>query len=92
MKKTNLGLILATAALAMTGCTANQASQVGMRSSTVTKTAQQMSNLEICETYAYGRSTTQTRVAIASEWTRRGLNHKYCDEIVNELYITAWTK
>lgn len=65
----------------LSGCSAMQAEALGLRSSKVMKTPQQMSNLEICETYAYGRQSKHTRVAIASEWTKRGINRKYCDKI-----------
>ncbi|PSU10334.1 hypothetical protein C9J03_12150 [Photobacterium gaetbulicola] len=76
----------------LAGCSSSQSQQLGMRSSTVTKTPQQMTNLEICETYAFGRRATHTRVAIASEWNRRNISHAYCNKIRNELYITSFLK
>jgi len=82
-------IIAGIAIVALSGCSAKQSQQLGMRSSTVTKVSQQMSNLEICETYLYGRSSTQTHFAIASEWSRRGLSRKYCEETINQLYISA---
>ncbi|WP_299018673.1 hypothetical protein [uncultured Photobacterium sp.] len=51
-----------------------------------------MTNLELCETFAYSRKAKHSRVAIASEWTRRGLSHKYCDKISNEYYLTTAIK
>lgn len=76
----------------LSGCSAMQAEALGLRSSKVMKTPQQMSNLEICETYAYGRQSKHTRVAIASEWTKRGINRKYCDKIRKEWYVTKAAK
>ena len=69
-----------------------QAEALGLRSSKVTKTPQQMSNMEICETYAFGRKATHTRAAIASEWTKRGINRKYCDKIRKQWYVTTTVK
>ncbi|CAG20244.1 hypothetical protein [Photobacterium profundum] len=90
MDKLHRCLIAGAAIVALSGCSAKQSQQLGMRSNTVTKVSQQMSNLELCETYLYGRSTTQTHFAIASEWNRRGLSRKYCEETINQLYISAW--
>ncbi|MGF1684851.1 hypothetical protein [Photobacterium minamisatsumaniensis] len=79
-------------AFSLAGCSAQQSQSMGMRSSTVTKTPQQMTNLELCETYAYGRSATHTKVAIASEWSRRGVSQSYCKKIREELFITSILK
>ncbi|MCW8330852.1 hypothetical protein MD588_18835 [Photobacterium sp. SDRW27] len=88
VKSVTLGLVT----LSLLGCSAQQAQSLGMRSSTVQQVPQRMTNLELCETYAYGRSAKHSRVAIASEWNRRGLSHKYCDKIRKELYITTAVK
>ncbi|MCQ1059877.1 hypothetical protein ACQKPX_21850 [Photobacterium sp. DNB23_23_1] len=85
-------IFVALSLTVLAGCSSSQSQELGMRSSTVTKTPQQMSNLEICETYAFGRKATHTRVAIASEWNRRNISHAYCDKIRNELYLTALLK
>ena len=84
--------LIALCLSSLAGCSSSQSQQMGMRSSTVTKTPQQMSNLEICETYAFGRRATHTRVAIASEWNRRNMSHAYCNKIRNELYLTSFLK
>lgn len=87
-KSVTLGLVT----MSLMGCSAQQAQSLGMRSSTVQHVPQRMTNLELCETHAYGRSAKHSRVAIASEWSRRGLSHKYCDKIRKELYITTTVK
>ena len=61
-------------------CSNQQASQLGMRSSSVNVYAQQMSNTQLCETLYYNRATNQTKVAIGAEFNRRGLNKKWCDK------------
>lgn len=68
-------------------CSNQQASQLGMRSSSVNVYAQQMSNTQLCETLYYNRATNQTKVAIGAEFNRRGLNKKWCDKEFDKLYI-----
>ncbi|UPR25422.1 hypothetical protein ITG08_01040 [Vibrio cyclitrophicus] len=92
MKKVAFWLMLVTASLVIMGCSAKQASRLGFRQSTVTRNAQQMSNIEVCEVQLYRRSTTQSRAAVASEWSRRKLSRSYCDDALNELYIATFTK
>lgn len=75
-------------ALSLIGCSSKQATQLGLGGGTVAKYPQYMSNAEICETYLYGRATTQTKVALASEWNKRKLSRKYCDKKYNEYYAT----
>ncbi|HIF9196409.1 TPA: hypothetical protein ACX6PX_001648 [Photobacterium damselae] len=79
-------------ALSLIGCSSKQAAQLGLGGGTVAKYPQYMSNAEICETYLYGRATTQTKVALASEWNKRKLNRKYCDKKYNEYYATKFAK
>ena len=74
----------------LTACSNHQASQLGMRSSSVNVYAQQMSNTQLCETLYYNRATNQTKVAIGAEFNRRGLNKKWCDSEFNKLYIKKW--
>lgn len=88
VKSVMAGIVTAS----LLGCSAQQAQSLGMRNSTVKHSPQQMTNLELCETYAYGRKAVHTRVAMASEWSRRGLSHSYCDKIRNELYLTTVVK
>ncbi|KLV07275.1 hypothetical protein ABT56_07030 [Photobacterium aquae] len=87
-----MALLGVCVAVFLNGCSAQQSEKLGMRSGTVTKTPQQMTNLEICETYAYGRKSTQSRFAIASEWSRRGISKKYCEKIRGELFVTSVVK
>ncbi|MFG6247498.1 hypothetical protein [Vibrio diabolicus] len=88
MKKILTIAIFAPALL--TACSNHQASQLGMRSSSVNVYAQQMSNTQLCETLYYNRATNQTKVAIGAEFNRRGLNKKWCDSEFNKLYIKKW--
>ncbi|MEZ8695301.1 hypothetical protein AB6D15_24150 [Vibrio splendidus] len=92
MKKAVFWLVLTTVSLVIVGCSAKQASRLGFRQSTITRNAQQMSNIEICEVQLYRRNTTKSRVSVASEWSRRKLSRLYCDDALNELYITSFTK
>lgn len=85
-------LIAAFVATTLLGCTAKQSSRLGFRKSTITWSAQQMSQKEICEVYLYGRRTTQTMAAVASEWSRRKLSRLSCDDTLNEFYISSFTK
>lgn len=74
MKKKLIFALLSPVVLS--ACSNQQASQMGMRSSSVNMYAQQMSNTQLCETLYYNRSTNQTKVAIGAEFNRRGLNKK----------------
>lgn len=74
MKKKLIFALLSPVVLS--ACSNQQASQIGMRSSSVNMYAQQMSNTQLCETLYYNRSTNQTKVAIGAEFNRRGLNKK----------------
>lgn len=74
MKKKLIFALLSPVVLS--ACSNQQASQMGMRSSSVNMYAQQMSNSQLCETLYYNRSTNQTKVAIGAEFNRRGLNKK----------------
>ncbi|WP_281222767.1 hypothetical protein [Photobacterium sanguinicancri] len=76
----------------LVGCSSQQTQQLGLRSSTVYSSPQQMSNQELCDTYVHGRDSVHTRFAIASEWSRRGLSIKYCKEKNQELFITTAVK
>ncbi|WP_025559462.1 hypothetical protein, partial [Vibrio parahaemolyticus] len=76
MKKKLIFALLSPVVLS--ACSNQQASQMGMRSSSVNMYAQQMSNTQLCETLYYNRSTNQTKVAIGAEFNRRGLNKKWC--------------
>ncbi|EPH5596350.1 MULTISPECIES: hypothetical protein [Vibrio] len=88
MKK-NL-IIITFAPLFLMACSNQQASQLGMRSSSVNVYTQQMSNTQLCETLYYNRATNQTKVAIGAEFNRRGLNKKWCDKEFDKLYIKKW--
>ncbi|WP_159065043.1 hypothetical protein [Thaumasiovibrio subtropicus] len=75
----------------LSGCSTQSLNRMGMGNSPVTVYPQYMSNSELCEIQIYGRPTTQTRVAVASEYTRRGLNGDYCERlytrnVVGKLY------
>ncbi|MCK6262911.1 hypothetical protein KP803_06420 [Vibrio sp. ZSDE26] len=74
-------------AIAIQGCSNQQASAVGMRKSTVTAYPQNMTNTQLCETLYYSRSSTQTKAAIGSEFNRRGLSRSQCDEQNKKLYL-----
>ncbi|EPW6908933.1 hypothetical protein [Vibrio parahaemolyticus] len=85
MKKKLIFALLSPVVLS--ACSNQQASQMGMRSSSVNMYAQQMSNTQLCETLYYNRSTNQTKVAIGAEFNRRGLNKKWCDNELNKWYL-----
>ncbi|EKO3820601.1 hypothetical protein NTH40_002142 [Vibrio harveyi] len=85
MKKT--WIFAAIAPLFLAACSNQQAAQLGMRSSSVNVYAQQMSNMQLCETLYYNRASNQTRVAIGAEFNRRGLNKRWCDQQYKQLYI-----
>ncbi|MGF1696186.1 hypothetical protein L4D20_14250 [Vibrio kyushuensis] len=74
-------------ALAIQGCSNQQASAVGMRKSSVNTYAQNMTNTELCDTLYFSRSTTQTKAAIGSEFNRRGLSKAWCEEQNRKLYL-----
>ncbi|MEG3221325.1 hypothetical protein PD716_11820 [Vibrio gigantis] len=74
--------------LSLTGCTHNQSKALSMNSSSVNTYPQSMSNLELCDTLYYGRSSNQTLAAIGSEFNRRGLSKRWCDTETNKLYLT----
>ena len=76
MRKLCLGITLL---LLITGCSNKQASTAGMRSTSVNSYAQNMSNMELCETLYYGRATTQTKAAIGVEFNKRRLTRRWCD-------------
>jgi hypothetical protein len=59
-----------------------------MNSSPVNTYPQSMSNLQLCDTLYYGRSSNQTLAAIGSEFNRRGLSKSWCDTETNKLYLT----
>ncbi|MEZ9073818.1 hypothetical protein AB4086_20760 [Vibrio splendidus] len=84
MKKTLALLFL----LGLTGCTHNQSKALSMNSSSVNTYPQSMSNLQLCDTLYYGRSSSQTLTAIGSEFNRRGLSKSWCDIETNKLYLT----
>ncbi|WP_104047396.1 hypothetical protein [Vibrio jasicida] len=85
MKK--IWILAAFAPFFLAACSNQQASQLGMRSSSVNVYAQQMSNMQLCETLYYNRATNQTRVAIGAEFNRRGLNKKWCDKEFKKFYV-----
>lgn len=85
MKKKLIFALLSPVVLS--ACSNQQASQMGMRSSSVNMYAQQMSNTQLCETLYYNRSTNQTKVAIGAEFNRRELNKKWCDNELNKWYL-----
>ncbi|WP_181359647.1 hypothetical protein [Vibrio splendidus] len=74
--------------LSLTGCTHNQTKALSMNSSPVNTYPQSMSNLQLCDTLYYGRSSNQTLAAIGSEFNRRGLSKNWCDTETNKLYLT----
>ncbi|KAA8670035.1 hypothetical protein [Vibrio gigantis] len=74
--------------LSLTGCTHNQSKALSINSSSVNTYPQSMSNLELCDTLYYGRSSNQTLAAIGSEFNRRGLSKRWCDTETNKLYLT----
>ena len=74
--------------LSLTGCTHNQSKALSMNSSPVNTYPQSMSNLQLCDTLYYGRSSNQTLAAIGSEFNRRGLSKSWCDTETNKLYLT----
>ncbi|WP_081279966.1 hypothetical protein [Vibrio splendidus] len=74
--------------LSLTGCTHNQSKALSMNSSSVNTYPQSMSNLQLCDTLYYGRSSNQTLAAIGSEFNRRGLSKSWCDIETNKLYLT----
>ncbi|MEZ8481602.1 hypothetical protein [Vibrio splendidus] len=74
--------------LSLTGCTHNQTKALSMNSSPVNTYPQSMSNLQLCDTLYYGRSSNQTLAAIGSEFNRRGLSKSWCNTETNKLYLT----
>ncbi|MEZ8625364.1 hypothetical protein AB6D75_06155 [Vibrio splendidus] len=74
--------------LSLTGCTHNQSKALSMNSSPVNTYPQSMSNLQLCDTLYYGRSSNQTLAAIGSEFNRRGLSKHWCDTETNKPYLT----
>ncbi|MEZ9859930.1 hypothetical protein AB4381_15795 [Vibrio splendidus] len=74
--------------LSLTGCTHNQSKALSMNSSPVNTYPQSMSNLQLCDTLYFGRSSNQTLAAIGSEFNRRGLSKHWCDTETNKLYLT----
>ncbi|MEZ8773916.1 hypothetical protein [Vibrio sp. 10N.247.310.17] len=74
--------------LTLTGCTHNQSKALSMNSSSVNTYPQSMSNLQLCDTLYYGRSSNQTLAAIGSEFNRRGLSKSWCNTETNKLYLT----
>ncbi|GAK21828.1 hypothetical protein JCM19052_2382 [Vibrio sp. JCM 19052] len=85
MKKT--WIIAALSPFILAACSNQQAAQLGMRSSSVNVYAQQMSNIQLCETLYYNRASNQTRVAIGAEFNRRGLNKRWCDQEYKKFYV-----
>ncbi|WP_413111337.1 hypothetical protein [Thaumasiovibrio sp. DFM-14] len=80
--------IVALCCLVLTACSSQQMNKVGLSGSTVNAYPQQMSDSELCEIQIYGRSTTQTRVAVAAEYSRRGLNGRYCERLYTSNALT----
>lgn len=74
--------------LSITGCTHNQSKALSANTSAVNVYPQSMSNLQLCDTLYYGRSSNQTLAAIGSEFNRRGLSKSWCDRETNKLYFT----
>ncbi|MBU2933919.1 hypothetical protein [Vibrio cyclitrophicus] len=74
--------------LNLTGCTHNQSKILNVNTSSVNTYPQSMSNLQLCDTLYYGRSSNQTLAAIGSEFNRRGLSKNWCDTETNKLYFT----
>ncbi|MEZ9143262.1 hypothetical protein AB4138_02290 [Vibrio sp. 10N.286.52.C3] len=74
--------------LSLAGCTHNQSKALSMNSSSVNTYPQSMSDLQLCDTLYYGRSSNQTLAAIGSEFNRRGLSKSWCDTETNKLYLT----
>ncbi|NOJ10837.1 hypothetical protein [Vibrio splendidus] len=74
--------------LSLTGCTHNQSKALSMNASSVNTYPKSMSNLQLCDTLYYGRSSNQTLAAIGSEFNRRGLSKSWCDIETNKLYLT----
>ncbi|WP_212583413.1 hypothetical protein [Vibrio sp. B1FIG11] len=80
-------MLAALSPLVLAACSNHQAAQLGMRSSSVNVYAQQMSNMQLCETLYYNRASNQTRVAIGAEFNRRGLNKRWCDKEYKKFYV-----
>ncbi|WP_239502540.1 hypothetical protein [Vibrio astriarenae] len=78
--------------ITLSACSHNQATQLGMRGSTLNVYAQNMTNIQLCETLYYGRSTTQTKVAIGAEFNRRNLNKSWCDDQYKMWYLERAAK
>lgn len=70
-----------------TGCTYNQSKSLGMNKSAVNKYPQKMSNIELCDTLYYRRSTNQTKIAITAEFNRRGLSRSWCENEMGLFYL-----
>lgn len=85
-------LALGVVTASLVGCSANQSRSLGMRSSTVKSSPQRMSNVELCETYLYGRKAKHSRFAISSEYRRRGLSKSYCSKANDEYYLATMVK
>jgi len=81
--------LLALGAILLSGCSNQQASQLGMRGSPVTAYPQNMTNMQLCETLYYKRPTTQTKVAIGAEFNKRRLNKLWCDNEYKKWYIES---
>ncbi|PNQ67395.1 hypothetical protein [Vibrio sagamiensis] len=85
MKKTCILTFLIP--LFLSACSNHQASQVGLRSSSVNTYAQKMSNMELCEVLYYKRPSNQSKVSVGAEFNRRGLHKSLCDKEYNKLYV-----
>ncbi|CAH0535883.1 hypothetical protein [Vibrio marisflavi] len=76
----------------LAGCTEHQANEMGIGNGTVTNYPQNMTNMELCQTLYFSRPTTQTRVAVASEFDRRKLDYSSCKAQYDENFLSAFIK
>ncbi|WP_242446235.1 hypothetical protein [Photobacterium angustum] len=85
-------ILITTVFVFMVGCSSHQAQELGLGGGQVNGYAQNMTNAQLCSIYLKERTSNQTRAAIASEWSRRGLSRAYCKEKANEWYLTKFAK
>ncbi len=83
-------IVLMMCTVLVSGCSNQQLQTAGIGGATVNAYPQNMTNSQLCEIQIYGRPTTQTRVAVASEYTRRGLNGDYCERQYTKNTIVKW--
>nr|WP_159063841.1 hypothetical protein [Thaumasiovibrio occultus] len=90
-----LGIVMAS--VSVLGCSSQQMRSVGIGNSPVTAYPQHMTDEQLCEIQIYGRQSTQTKVAVAAEYTRRGLTGDFCHKaytqtVLGEIYDVLVTE